>query len=363
MRVAIDARYWRSAIQTGVERYVLLLLEALTAAGNGAVAVDLILTADEAVHFPADRYPDLTLSVLPVPDRRTATLNRLLREVAPDVVHFPFDLPGTLTHPSVFTLHDPGRYLFPELMVRKVRDVQNDRLRDQLRDPHLKAVVTVSNASRTDIHTALGELPVPVEVIGNFIPADFADQLRHARVSGHAAAAEPFLLAVGVYMPLKNIPRLCSAFQRARTLAPATVPGRLLLVGRRGWERGLPRGAAHGISTLGHVTDQHLAELYATTSAFVFPTLYEGFGMPVHEALAAGAPVLCSDIPVLREIGGDAVHYADPRDTDALAKALVRRCEAPHADVQGVERVLASYTAAVAGAALVDVYDRAAAGR
>lgn len=66
-------------------------------------------------------------------------------------MHFPFEMPARLSLPSVFTLHEPGRYLYPELMVRRVRDVQNDRLRRQLRDPNLRAVVTVSHASQADI--------------------------------------------------------------------------------------------------------------------------------------------------------------------------------------------------------------------
>lgn len=126
LRVAIDARYWRSAIQTGVERYILLLLEALHTADQ-QVDVGVVLTAKEQANFPTTVHPAATL--LTVPDRRAASLTRALQQFAPDVVHYPFDLPATFSHPSVYTLHDPGRYLYPQLMVRKVRDVQNDRLR------------------------------------------------------------------------------------------------------------------------------------------------------------------------------------------------------------------------------------------
>ncbi|MGQ0776162.1 MAG: glycosyltransferase family 4 protein [Pseudonocardiales bacterium] len=352
---AIDARYWRAAIQTGVERYILLLLEALTATSE-APGVAVVIRATEADAFAAQGFPGVR--VLSVADRRTTTLNRVLRAFEPSVVHFPFEMPTRLSFPSVFTLHDPGRYLYPQLMVRKVRDVQNERLRRQLHDPNLRAVVTVSHASQADIIGVLGELPCPLVVVPNFVSADFAQRLRKAR-HDHATA-EPFLLAVGVYIPTKNIPRLCRAFRLARTVAPEIVPPRLVLVGRIGWERGFPIRGTADITVSGHVSDDELAALYARCTAFVFPSFYEGFGMPVHEALIAGAPVLCSDIPVLREIAEHLVHFTDPHDDNALAKAIVTRCTEPGPPPQEVDRLLAAYSAAVAGPALLDVYRTAA---
>lgn len=242
LRVAIDGRYWRSAIQTGVERYILLLLEALQAAEE-SVDVGLVVRAAEAEAFAGQGFS--SVSLLPVADRRTTSLRRTLDGFSPAIVHFPFDVPARLDFPSVYTLHEQ-------------------------------------------------------------------------------ATTEPFLLAVGVYIPTKNIPRLCRAFRLARGLAPKIVPPRLVLVGRIGWERGFPVKAPD-ITVLGHVSDDELATLYASCTAFVFPSFYEGFGIPVHEALLAGAPVLCADTPVFREIGGDLVHYADPHDDVALAEAIVAR--------------------------------------
>jgi len=322
LRVAIDARYWRSAIQTGVERYILLLLEALEAV-NAPVEAGVVVRATEADAFAAQGHSGVQL--LPVTDKRTTSLTHALRRFGPSVVHFPFEMPARLDFPSVYTLHDPGRYLYPELMVRKVREVQNDRLRRQLPDPNLRAVITVSDASRADIVRVLGDLPCPLVVVPNFVSRAFADRLRAAQ--HEQPTSEPFLLAVGVYVPTKNIPRLCRAFRLARQMAPEAVPARLVLVGRIGWERGFPINGAQDITVLGHVSDDELATLYASCAAFVFPSFYEGFGIPMHEALLAGAPVLCSDIPVFREVGGDLVHYTDPHDDTILAKAIVTRCK------------------------------------
>ncbi len=359
LRVAIDARYWRSSIQTGVERYLHLLLEALATAG-GRIDVGLVLTSREAAAFPAGRYRTLRLHLLEVADRRAATLDRVLRDFAPALVHFPFDLPDRLAFPSVFTLHDAGRYLFPHLMVRRVREEQNDRLLRALRHDLLRAIVTVSDASRVDIESVFGVGPPPVIVVPNFIPSDFARLLRRAR--GATAAREPYLLAVGVYIPTKNVPCLCRAFRHARRLEPSVVPPRLLLAGRIGWERGFPLHGRRDIVTLGHVGDDRLAKLYAGAFAFVFPSLYEGFGMPVLEALLAGTRVLCSEIPVFREIGGDLVRFADPHDEDKLARAIVERCLVAAPPSEEVEARLGRYTPARAGEALLDVYRTAAGG-
>lgn len=381
LRVAIDARYWRSTIQTGVERYVLLLLEAVMLRPDLDIAV--IIRDSESAAFPRDRFPDTTL--LTVADRRARTFDRAVRTFGADVVHYPFDLPHSMEHPAVYTLHDPGRYLFPELMVTGIRNGDNDQLRDQMRNGHLGALVTVSESSRSDILATLGPLSCPLYVVPNFISDDFARLLTRARdrkllqdqLDQQLNEEARFLLGVGVYSPLKNAPRLIEAYRQARTLSPDIVPDRLLLVGRRGWDRRLPRTyreterestavhatgkAAGDVRVLGHVPDSRLATLYATCTAFIFPTLYEGFGMPVHEALAAGARVLCSDIPVLREIGSELVSYSDPTDIRTLAEAIVARCSTPGPAADQVDRHLVRYTAAAAGQLLEAIYRNVAA--
>jgi len=356
-RIAIDARYWRGSIQTGVERYIHLLLEALAAAGADPLEVGLVLAEREAPAFRAGSRPGLRVRTVTVPDKRGASLGRALDALSPDVVHFPFDLPARLTHPSVFTLHDAGRYLFPEQMVAAVRDVQNGRLTAHLADPLLRSVITVSEASRRDITRVLGDLPKPLEVVPNFVSRDFARLL----AADHRAPAgqEPFLLGVGVYMPSKNVPGLVRAFRRARTLAPGSVPARLLLAGRRGWERALPSAQDPAVTVLGHIDDTELAALYGQAAAFVFPTLFEGFGIPAQEALAAGRPLLCSDLPVLREVTGDLAQYVDPRDDEALAKGIIAISSAAPAPPGAVRSLLERYSPETIGPDLLALYRRA----
>jgi glycosyltransferase involved in cell wall biosynthesis len=237
-------------------------------------------------------------------------------------------------------------------MVARIRDVQNQRLLQFVSRRELRAIITVSDSSRADIENVLGTLECPIAVVPNFIPSRFKRILDDARATVRKRA--PFILAVGVFSPTKNIPMLCSAFRFARERDPAGVPERLLLVGRRGWARGIPRD--RDIEMLGHVEDMQLARLYATSSAFVFPSLFEGFGMPVLEALTAGAKVLCSDIPVFREIAGDLVHYARADDATELGKAIVRRVARAGPPEDEVRRRLSIYTPTSVGQRLRDTY-------
>lgn len=140
-----------------------------------------------------------------------------------------------------------------------------------------------------------------------------------------AALPSPgFVLAVGTLEPRKNLPRLVAAYSRL----PAELQNRhpLVVVGALGWETGETLGALHSLgercTLLGYVSDAALAELYRRCAVFCYPSLGEGFGLPVLEAMAAGATVLTSNVSSLPEVGGEAVAYADPRQLDDIAAQL-----------------------------------------
>jgi glycosyltransferase involved in cell wall biosynthesis len=135
-----------------------------------------------------------------------------------------------------------------------------------------------------------------------------------------------FVLAVGTLEPRKNLGRLIEAWSM---LAPEVRDAHALaLVGPKGWEMDevlAPINAAReDVRVLGFVSDEDLAALYRRCELFAYPSLYEGFGLPVLEAMQAGAPVVCSNTSSLPEVGGDAVAYVDPRDSGAIAAALER---------------------------------------
>jgi glycosyltransferase involved in cell wall biosynthesis len=157
----------------------------------------------------------------------------------------------------------------------------------------------------------------------------FATELDPA---GAAALPPPgFVLAVGTLEPRKNLPRLVAAYRSLEHTAQARHP--LVVVGADGWQTGETlaslRSLGQRCTMLGHVSDTVLAELYRRCAVFCYPSLGEGFGLPVLEAMAAGAAVLTSDVSSLPEVGGDAVAYADPTRVEDIAAQLRRLLDDP----------------------------------
>ena len=178
------------------------------------------------------------------------------------------------------------------------------------------------------------------EIVGRTrIPAERIRIVPHGVVLGLAQAGmvaatrstlglgdDPYVLWVGTVEPRKNLPLLLEAFRLA---VQAGIRERLVIVGPPGWS-GAPRAIAAATSALGDrlcftgpLRSDRLAALYRGASLFAFPSLHEGFGLPVLEAMAQEVPVLSSDIPVLREVGGDVAQYVPANDVHAWADALV----------------------------------------
>jgi glycosyltransferase involved in cell wall biosynthesis len=164
-------------------------------------------------------------------------------------------------------------------------------------------------------------------------PLGVAPALARALDPAEASAlpSQGFVLAVGTLEPRKNLPRLVAAYSRLSIRLQDAHP--LVVVGALGWETGETLTALHSLgercTLLGYVTDAALAELYRRSAVFCYPSLGEGFGLPVLEAMAAGTAVLTSDVSSLPEVGGEAVEYADPSDVTSIAVALEGLLESP----------------------------------
>lgn len=131
--------------------------------------------------------------------------------------------------------------------------------------------------------------------------------------------AEKYILFVGSFDPRKNLPTLISAVENISGVKLKVVGGH-----HRSFNSGLiPNGGTSNVEFLGNITDKELSELYANAEALVFPSLYEGFGIPPIEAMSFGCPVLVSDIPVMHEVCSDAVIYFNPKDKESLASAII----------------------------------------
>jgi glycosyltransferase involved in cell wall biosynthesis len=156
-----------------------------------------------------------------------------------------------------------------------------------------------------------------------------SDQQRIAAArERYGIAPAPYLLYVGTVQPRKNLARLIDAF--AQVAKESAAPLQLVIAGKQGWltqaieRRAHEHGIAEQVRFTGYVDDADLPALLSGALAFVFPSLYEGFGMPVLEAMACGAPVLTSTTSSLPEVAGDAALLVDPHDTQAIAQGIAR---------------------------------------
>jgi glycosyltransferase involved in cell wall biosynthesis len=218
---------------------------------------------------------------------------------------------------AVATFHDlfvmSGEYSTPEFRRRFTGQAKEAARRSDL-------IITVSEFTAGQVMSLLGVERARIRVIPHGV-----DALPH-----EPAPREAMILSVGALQARKNILRLIDAFERID--AP---DWRLVLAGSQGWgapaivERASTSSARDRIDLLGFVSDRERASLYRRCGIFAFPSLDEGFGMPVLEAMAAGAPVLTSNRSSLPEVAGDAALLVDPYDTDAIAHGLRRLITQP----------------------------------
>lgn len=220
------------------------------------------------------------------------------------VVHTPTFPPAPVLRgvEIVFTLHDLTWWRYPETATRLGRTYYRPLTERVL---ERATVVTHSSSVREEAieHFGLAEDRVSVVAPG-VTPLPLSPPARRER---------PYVLAVATLEPRKNLTRLAEAYEASG------LPGEvdLVVIGRSAWG-----SAPRGVQLLGAVTDRELAAHYAGAVGLVCPSLYEGFGLPVVEAMAARLPVACSDIPVFREVAAEHAVYFDPREVDSIALAL-----------------------------------------
>jgi glycosyltransferase involved in cell wall biosynthesis len=201
-------------------------------------------------------------------------------------------------------------------------------------------------------------------------PLGVAPTLEGSLTPDEAAELPPpgFVLAVGTLEPRKNLPRLVAAYSALGQTTQAAHP--LVVVGPKGWETGETLSALRSLGerciVLGHISDAALAELYRRCGVFCYPSLGEGFGLPVLEAMAAGAAVVTSRISSLPEVGGDAVEYVDPLHVESITAGLhaVLDAESHRAELAARAKVRAQEFSWDRFATItLETLDRAAAGR
>jgi glycosyltransferase involved in cell wall biosynthesis len=331
MRVAIDARKLHDF---GIGTYIRNLLRHLARIDQQSEYVLLCAAAD--MHVPPALGPNFRAVLEPSPNyslREQWHVPLVLRREKPDVYHAPhYVLPAAVMCPSVVTIHDCIHLMFPQYLPNR-RAYLYARTVMWAAAKRADAILTVSEASKRDILRFFDVKPEKVVVVHNAIderfwtpPAD--DEV--ARVRERYQLEHGFVLYAGNIKPHKNLVRLIEAFDEIRRGDFEEM--KLLIIGDEISKMPALRRAVHQhhlhkqVRFLGYVSDETLAILYRLAAVFVFPSIYEGFGLPPLEAMASGAPVVTSNVSSLPEVTGDAAVLVNPHDTSSI--------------VQGVRRVL-----------------------
>lgn len=334
----------------GIGRYVANLRRALPAC----------LQADE--RLVVYERPELGVFGL----RQQWGVPRDLRRLGAACYHSPYYLmpyrPGA---PTVLTVYDCIPLRFPQHVSARARLLFRQTMRLALRAAD--QVIAISQATADDVRRLFGPLQQPLTVIPLAADDRFAPQpaAAVAAVRDRLGLPEPYMLYVGSAKPHKNLPRLLAAWERLQPTA-----AQLVIAGAwDGRADAAPETAAAlvargALRLLGRAADADLPALYSGALGFVFPSLYEGFGLPPLEAMACGAPVIASRTAGLAETVGEAALLIDPADTAALVAALQRLLDDPalRADLAARGRAHAArFTWAQTAVATAAVYRQAVA--
>jgi glycosyltransferase involved in cell wall biosynthesis len=364
VQIAIDASRSARPHPTGTERYALNLIQALAPLASRH---QLTLYYDRPPPRPL-HLPHVSSRVVPLPRLWThARLSFEMVRARPDVLFVPAHV-VPLVHPrTVVTIHDLG-YLRYRLAYRPMAWIYL-LLSTRWSARAARRIVVDSWATRADLLRHCRVDPERIDVIHlgvdpAFRPMGAADLT--APLGQLGLTPDGYLLFVGTQQPRKNLPRLLRAYARARLagdLPPLAIAGG---PGHRADETSalLARlGIAAHVRLLGYVDQAQLPALFAGARAFLFPSLFEGFGLPVLEAMASGTPTLAGANSSMPEIVGDAGRLVDARDDAAIAAAIQRLAtDQPLRDTlreRGLARA-ATFTWERAARQTLDVLERAA---
>jgi glycosyltransferase involved in cell wall biosynthesis len=326
MRVAIDVS---PLVQTraGTARYLESLMRELRARDDVALTMRAFGRSDRASTLARDAvwYPFL-----------------VGREDAADVLHCPtYRGPTRSRVPLVVTVHDLAVFRHPEAFNRWTR-AYSPRVVPRVLAA-AQRVIAVSEFTRQELIELLRVPDEKIRVVPNAVGDEFTNV-------GEAAEGD-YVLAVGTLEPRKNLARLVEAVQRTKR--------ELRVVGARGW--GGVEVGGNGVRWLGEVSDKQLARLYRGAACVAYPSLYEGFGIPVLEAMACGAPVVTTRGTAMEEVADGAAVLVDARDPAEIAAGIERAAtDRDELVARGLERASQFRWDAVA-AATVQVYREAAA--
>lgn len=330
MRIAIDAHAVGAKLG-GNESYAVNLIEAL-AQIDSVNNYTIYVTTDEARDRFHQRWPNFKVrSTLPHTPliRIPLTLSAELRKHPVDVLHVQFTAPPFCPCPVVVSIHDLSFEHLPQTFNRRSRTQLRLTVRHSAR--RAARILSLSEHTRLDIMETYGIEAERIKAIPLAAPKHFApveDNRELQRVRHNYGIDSDYILSVGSIQPRKNLARLIKAYASLRGGNSAAKLPKLVLVGKCAWLydqtlRTLEEsGVKDSVVLTGYVPEADLPALYTGALCFVYPSYFEGFGLPPLEAMKCGAPVIVGNRTSLPEVVGDAALAVDPFDTDAIAEAI-----------------------------------------
>lgn len=330
MHIAIDAHSVGAQL-AGNESYIANLIEAL-AEIDAENRYTLYVTKRAAADRFANRWPNFAVrSTLPHTPlvRIPLTLSAELRRKPVDLLHVQFTAPPFPPCPTVVSIHDLSFEHLPQTFKRRSRTQLRLTVRHSARTA--TRVLASSEYTRRDLISTYGISPelitvTPLAAPPHFEPITVATELE--RVRQKYGISEEYILSVGSIQPRKNLARLIAAYARLRGSGPTGKLPQLVLVGKRAWlyDETIRTIAELGVSEFviltGYVPEAELPALYSGALCFVYPSYFEGFGLPPLEAMKCGTPVVVGNRTSLPEVVGDAALLVDPFDVAAITDAI-----------------------------------------
>jgi len=329
LRIAIDAHSVGNKLG-GNESYAKNLIEALAEIDN-VNQYTIFVTKREARERFSNRWPNFQVRTTPPHTpfvRIPLTLSAELRRNRVDVLHVQFTAPPFSPCPVVVSIHDLSFEHLPETFKRRSRMQLRLTVRRSARNA--AQVIALSEHARADLIATYNLQPEKVNVVPLAAPDVFApvrDDNELQRVRQIYGIDRDYILSVGSIQPRKNLRRLIEAYSLLRQQQPKGKLPQLVLVGKNAWlydetlqllnDRDLG-----SIVLTGYVPEADLPALYSGALCFIYPSYFEGFGLPPLEAMKCGAPVIVGNKTSLPEVVGDAALMIDPFDVSAIAAAI-----------------------------------------
>lgn len=339
MLIAIDGNEANVKERVGVSMYTYQLLSYFASWASEDLQFSVILRNKPLKNMPREHA---YFTYTHVPGRMLwrdifLPLHLLKLKKKPDVFFSPAHYTPLFTSiPVVVTIHDVSYLYYPhEFLSKDLYKLQNWTAHALHQS---KKVIAVSNFTRNDIMKKYHITPGKIVTIYNGYNAGKAKNVH--------GSTKNYILYVGTLQPRKNIKTLINSFAEVKKQMPHI---KLVIAGKKGWMYDdlfvlvQKHDIGDSVEFTDYVDDNKLAQLYADASLFVLPSLYEGFGITILEAMHYGAPVLAAQGSCLEEIGGDACEYFDPHDTmklrDAMMKIIKDPARADRMRQKGFERV------------------------